>query len=59
MNGLMLLTAGASCWGVVEVGIGKGWGCAAEPNTLATICEGVIPTTGTLAWGNGSPLAMG
>lgn len=48
MNGLMLPTAWASCWGVVEAGTGNGWGCVAEPNTLATICEGVMPTTGTL-----------
>lgn len=48
MNGLTLTTAWASCWGVVEAGTGNGWGCVAEPNTLATICEGVMPTTGTL-----------
>lgn len=48
MNGLMLLTAWASCGGVMEDGTGNAWGCVAEPNTLATICEGVIPTTGTL-----------
>lgn len=60
MNGLMLLLAGGVlCWGVAEAGMGKGWGCVAEPKTLATICEGVMPTTGTLAWGKGSPLAMG
>lgn len=48
MNGLMLTTAWASCWGVVEAGAGNDWGCVADPNTLATICEGVMPTTGTL-----------
>lgn len=48
MKGLTLPTAWASCWGVVEAGTGNGWGCVAEPNTLATICEGVMPTTGTL-----------
>lgn len=48
MNGLMLQTAWGSCWGVVEAGTGNGWGCVAEPNTLATICDGVMPTTGTL-----------
>lgn len=48
MNGLTLLTTWASCWGVMEAGTGNGWGCVAEPNTLATICEGVMPTTGTL-----------
>lgn len=48
MNGLTLPTAWVSCWGVVEAGTGNGWGCVAEPNTLATICEGVMPTTGTL-----------
>lgn len=42
-------TTGASCWGGVE----------AEPKTLATICEGVMPTTGTLGRGSGSPLASG
>lgn len=48
MNGLTLQTTWASCWGVVETWTGNGWGCVAEPNTLATICEGVMPTTGTL-----------
>lgn len=48
-KGPMLLAAGTTCWGVVDVGTGKGWGGVAEPNTFATICEGVIPTTGTLA----------
>lgn len=48
MNGLTWATAWTSCWGVVEAGTGYGWGCVAEPNTLATICEGVMPTTGTL-----------
>lgn len=59
LNGLRLLTAWALCWGVVETAMGKGWGCVAEPKTFATICEGVMPTTGTLAWGNGSPLDIG
>lgn len=47
MNGLMWQAAWGWCWGVVEAGTGNGWGCVAEPNTLATICEGVMPTTGT------------
>lgn len=31
----------------------------AEPNTLATICEGVMPATGKFGWTNGSPLDTG
>lgn len=56
VKGLTLPMAGVSCWGAMD---GKGWGGVAEPNTLATICEGVMPTTGTLGWGNASPLDMG
>lgn len=42
MNGLTWQTAWGSCLGGVEAGAGNG--CAAEPNTLATIWEGVMPT---------------
>lgn len=37
LNGLRLLTAWASCWGVVEAEMEKGWGCVADPKTFATI----------------------
>ncbi|TNN38834.1 hypothetical protein EYF80_050996 [Liparis tanakae] len=43
MNGLTWHTT----WGGAEAGTGNGGGgCAAEPNTLATICDGVMPTAG-------------
>lgn len=48
-KGPVLPTTGASCCGGVE----------AEPKTFATICDGVMPTTGTLGRGNGNPLAIG
>lgn len=58
MNGLTLgLPMGISCCGIV--GGGNGCVCVAEPKTLATIWEGVMPTTGTLGWGKDSPLDMG
>lgn len=48
-KGPVLPNTGVSCWGGVE----------AEPKTLATICDGVMPTTGTLCCGNANPLAIG
>lgn len=48
-KGLVLPTTGASYWGGVD----------AEPKTLATICDGVMPTTGTLGCRKGNPLAIG
>lgn len=59
MEGSTLATGRASCCGVVEAGTGKGWDCVAEPNTLATIWEGVMPNTGTMGGRNGSPLHIG
>lgn len=48
---------GGGC--TLVVGCGNGGGCVVEPNTFATICEGVMPNTATEGWGGGSPLDNG
>lgn len=45
-------------WGT-GTGTGMGWDCVADPNTFATICEGVMPTGGKLGCMKGIPLDTG